>query len=75
MQERSARDSELRQQSLSTIVEKIRTKIDYPDPIAPEDCADFLAAFYNAQREHLERRQLFGEKRADKHHGERDHHS
>ena len=55
-------------ETLLTIVDKIRTKISYPDPIDPIEARDFLRAFYNAQRAHLEQRQLFGDKRADKHH-------
>lgn len=50
------------------IIEKIRRKIGYADPVLPEDHTDFLKAFYTAQRAHLEQRQLFGDRRADKHH-------
>lgn len=54
--------------TLATVVDKIRRKITYAEPVPPLDHEDFLRAFYNAQRAHLEQRQLFGEKRADKHH-------
>ncbi len=50
------------------IIEKIRRKIGYADPVRAEDHAAFLKAFYTAQRAHLEQRQLFGDRRADKHH-------
>lgn len=58
--------------TLATIIEKIRRKIGYGDPVPPEDHAAFLSAFYTAQRAHLEQRQLFGDRRADKHHAEAD---
>ncbi len=58
--------------TLATIIEKIRRKIGYGDPVPPEDHAAFLKAFYTAQRAHLEQRQLFGDRRADKHHAEAD---
>lgn len=50
-----------------SIVEKIRLKIGYADVVKSEDAVDFLRAFYNAQRAHLEQRQIFGEKRDNKH--------
>jgi len=53
------------------IVEAIRKKIGYSDPVRHEDHEEFLAAFYAAQRRHLEARQLFGDKRADKFHNEK----
>ncbi|MEL7114725.1 MAG: RDD family protein [Pseudomonadota bacterium] len=59
---------ERNRQTILTIVDKIRSKISYPDPVAPDDASAFLRAFYNAQRAHLEQRQLFGDRRADKHH-------
>lgn len=55
-------------ESLFVIVDKIRTKIGYADPIPNDRAEAFLLAFYNAQRAHLEQRQLLGEKRANKHH-------
>lgn len=57
-----------RRQTLTAIVDQIRAKIDHANPIAPTDQVRFLKAFYNAQRAHLEQRQLFGDKRADKFH-------
>lgn len=55
------------QQTLAAIVAHIRKKIGYADAVpAPKHLA-FLRAFYNAQRGHLEQRQLFGDRRGDKH--------
>ncbi|MEM9343335.1 MAG: RDD family protein [Pseudomonadota bacterium] len=53
------------------IVEAIRKKIGYSDPVPHQDHEEFLGAFYAAQRRHLEARQLFGDKRADKFHAEK----
>ena len=53
--------------TLAAIVDKIRRKIGYSDPIPPSDHLEFLQTFYNAQRHHLEQRQLFGDRREDKH--------
>jgi uncharacterized RDD family membrane protein YckC len=58
--------------TLATIIEKIRRKIGYADRVDPADHAAFLQAFYTAQRAHLESRQLFGDRRADKHHADAD---
>lgn len=58
--------------TVETIVEKIRLKISYADPVAADDALRFLRAFYNAQRAHLEQRQLFGDRRADKFHANTD---
>ena len=52
----------------AAIVDNIRKKIDYPDAVPPHEHDAFLRAFYVAQRAHLEQRQLFGERRIDKHH-------
>lgn len=46
----------------------IRRKIGYEAPVAEAETEDFLIAFYRAQREYLESRQLFGDRREDKHH-------
>jgi uncharacterized RDD family membrane protein YckC len=54
--------------TLAEIIEKIRRKIRYADPVPPADHMVFLRSFYAAQRAHLEQRQLFGDRRADKHH-------
>jgi len=56
-------------ETIKTIVAKIRTKISYADAVKETDFVQFLGDFYNAQRAHLERRQLFGDRRQDKHHG------
>jgi uncharacterized RDD family membrane protein YckC len=55
-------------ETVAAIIEKIRRKIGYADPVPPQDHEAFLRAFYTAQRAHLEQRQLFGDRRADKHH-------
>lgn len=65
----SARD---RRATLAAVIERIRVKIGYADAVPEADHLAFLKAFYNAQRAHLEQRQLFGERRADKFHAERD---
>lgn len=57
-----------RGQTIRVIVEKIRNKIGYADPVAAPDRLRFLQAFYTAQRAYLEQRQLFGDRRSDKHH-------
>jgi len=54
--------------TMAEIIEKIRRKIGYAEPVPPGDRQAFLRAFYAAQRAHLEQRQLFGDRRADKHH-------
>lgn len=56
--------------TVASIIEKIRRKIGYADPVDPADHQAFLQLFYTAQRAHLEQRQLFGDRRADKHHAE-----
>lgn len=50
------------------VTEAILRKIGYADPVLPGDRRDFLLAFYRAQREHLESRRLFGDRREDKFH-------
>jgi uncharacterized RDD family membrane protein YckC len=55
--------------TIASVIEKIRHKIGYAEAINAPDRVAFLRAFYNAQRAHLEQRQLFGERRQDKHHG------
>lgn len=50
------------------VTEAILRKIGYADPVAPAERREFLTAFYRAQREHLESRRLFGDRREDKHH-------
>ena len=58
--------------TLASIIERIRKKIGYADPVPPSEQLKFLRAFYSAQREHLEQRQLFGDRRRDKHHSTED---
>ena len=54
--------------NVAAVVEQIRRKIGYAEPVPARDHLAFLKAFYNAQRAHLEQRQLFGERREDKFH-------
>ncbi|MHA7775941.1 RDD family protein [Roseibium sp. M-1] len=61
-----------REATFEAIVDKIRKKIGYADPVPPADRLKFLQAFYNAQREHLEQRQLFGDRRENKHYAQSD---
>ncbi len=61
-----------RSATLQAVTDRIRRKIDYAEHIPEERRAEFLLAFYNAQRAHLEQKQLFGERRADKHHAASD---
>lgn len=55
-------------EELGTITEAILRKIGYADPVLPSERREFLMAFYRAQREHLESRRLFGDRREDKFH-------
>ena len=57
-------------QTMAQIIDKVRRKIGFADPVPPRDHEAFLRAFYTAQRAHLEQRQLFGDRRADKHHAQ-----
>ncbi|WP_299478419.1 RDD family protein [uncultured Roseibium sp.] len=59
-----------RNKTIEAIVEKIRKKIGYANPVPQADRLRFLQAFYKAQREHLEQRQLFGDRRANKHYAQ-----
>lgn len=59
--------NERRQATIVAVSETIRQKIDYSGPIVAGEETAFLRAFYNAQRAHLEHRQLMGERREDKH--------
>jgi uncharacterized RDD family membrane protein YckC len=52
---------------LSDICTRICRKIGWPDPVPPARTGAFLRDFYTAQRAFLEREQLFGRSRADKH--------
>ncbi len=49
------------------VCQAICRKIDWPAPVAEADTDRFLHDFYAAQRATLERAQLFGKARADKH--------
>ena len=53
---------------VSRVARAIIAKISYTDRVLPSENAAFLQAFYRAQREHLESRRLFGDKREDKFH-------
>ena len=53
---------------LARVTDAIIRKIAYAPKVAPNDRRDFLMAFYRAQREHLENRRLFGDRREDKFH-------
>ena len=48
------------------VCSRICSKIGWTDPVPPAETAEFLKAFYTAERGHLEREQLFGHFRADK---------
>jgi len=52
------------------IGDRIRKKIDFSEIVGPDEEEMFLTAFYTAQRAYLEQKQLFGEVRQDKHHGD-----
>ncbi len=56
------------QTELAKVTEAIIRKIDYVDPVLPSERGEFLMSFYRAQREHLESRRLFGDRREDKNH-------
>ncbi len=53
---------------LAKVTEAIVRKIEFIDPVLPAERAAFLMCFYRAQREHLESRRLFGDRREDKNH-------
>ncbi|SEV88535.1 Uncharacterized membrane protein YckC, RDD family [Cognatiyoonia koreensis] len=50
------------------VTRTIARKIGFTAPIQSNRARLFLRAFYNAQRAHLEGRQLFGDRREDKYH-------
>lgn len=64
---RPVRRPEARQER-ERVSETIRRKIGFDGPMAPAETEEFLIAFYRAQREYLESRQLFGDRREDKFH-------
>ena len=55
-------------ENLHAIVRNICRKITYEEKVADGDAAEFLNAFYVAQRRYLEQRKLFGDAREDKFH-------
>ena len=57
---------ESRAEFLPEIATKIATKIDWSDPIPPEQAEPFLLAYYRALRSHLEQNLLFGKRRLSK---------
>jgi uncharacterized RDD family membrane protein YckC len=54
-------------QVLNEVCDKICRKIGWTAPVPPQDTALFLREFYTAERAFLEREQLFGKPRPDKH--------
>ncbi len=66
----SAAAGNQRNATIEAITGKIRKKIGFPDPVQPGDRLRFLQEFYKAQREHLEQRQLFGDRRRNKHYAD-----
>lgn len=56
-------------ETMKVVAERIRQKIGR-EVSAPEPDAMFLQAYYNALRQHLERRLLLGRRRRDKHDGQ-----
>ena len=52
--------------SLIAITNKIRTKLHYEPPVGELDVELFLNTYYTAVRASLERRRLFGKRKADK---------
>jgi uncharacterized RDD family membrane protein YckC len=62
--------AERHQTNMLAISDKIRAKIDYTDKVETREVAEFLEAFYVAQRRYLESRKLFGDAREDKFHKE-----
>ncbi len=55
-----------RSASLVAITNKIRAKLRYEHPVRADDVELFLNTYYTAVRAHLERRRLFGKRKADK---------
>ena len=53
------------------VCDKICRKIEWLEAVASADCAAFLRDFYTAERDFLEREQLYGKHRADKHAAEK----
>ena len=59
-------DGDRQKKYLAEIVDRITTKIKYPEKIDQRDHKAFLSSFYRAQRAYLENRKLFGDARDDK---------
>jgi uncharacterized RDD family membrane protein YckC len=55
-------------QLLHEVGDKIRKKIGWTTPVPPEQEVVFLTDFYTAERAYLERNQLLGKLKPDKHH-------
>jgi hypothetical protein len=55
-------------QRVSDVVRTIRRKINYVEPLLPNDHWAFMTDFYRQQRAYLESRQLFGDARENKFH-------
>lgn len=53
---------------LREVADKICRKIEWPTPVPDAEIGFFLREFYTAERAFLEREQLFGKPRPDKHH-------
>ncbi|WP_083635263.1 RDD family protein [Maricaulis sp. W15] len=61
-----------RRDSLIQVAAQIRRKIGYEEPVPDSRVAEFLHAFYTAQRAFLEQKRIFGDVRDDKHHRDMD---
>lgn len=55
-----------REETLAVVADKIQTKIGYEPRVQFGHIERFLRDFYAAQRAHLEKRMLFGKRKADK---------
>ncbi|HVJ51695.1 MAG TPA: RDD family protein [Aliidongia sp.] len=65
-----ARDTADSRRLRREVCEKICRKIGWTTPVPDGETMLFLRDFYTAERAYLEREQLFGKPRADKHHAE-----
>ena len=52
---------------LREVADKICRRIEWPTPVPDGEIGAFLREFYTAERRFLEREQLFGKPRPDKH--------
>ncbi len=55
-------------QLLEMVAERIRKKIGWSEPVETLDTLTFLRAFYTAERDHIERKLLFGTRQEEKRH-------